>query len=291
VGKERRIISGVGQYRSTKMEIRNWLKRIKPVIGMVHLLPLPGSPRWQGSMDQVLERACRDAESYQNAGFHAVLVENHGDIPFAAGCVGPHTVAAMAWLVSRLKTDIDLPFGVNVLRNDWQSSLALASICGCAFIRVNVHSGAMLTDQGMITGNAHDCLRYRKMLDAAGIGIFADVLVKHAIPLGSEPDLVASALDLTERGLADAVIVSGGRTGEPAKVDDLIALRKALPDAAILAGSGIDAENIRSFWPHVDGVIVGTGVKEGRITSNPVSADYAQRFMAAVGSLHGAVQD
>jgi uncharacterized protein len=273
------------------MKIRNWLKRIKPVIGMVHLLPLPGSPRWQGSMDQVLERACRDAGCYQNAGFHAVLVENYGDVPFASGRVGPHTVAAMAWLISRLKIDMALPFGVNVLRNDWQSSLALASICGCAFIRVNVHSGVMLTDQGIITGNAHDCLRYRKMLDAERIGIFADVLVKHAAPLGSEMDLVASAMDVTERGLADAVIVSGGRTGDPANLEDLIALRRALPDAVIVAGSGIDAENIQFFWPHVDCVIVGTGVKEGRITSNPVSAEHAQHFMAAVGSLHGAVQD
>lgn len=267
------------------MEIRNWLKQIKPVIGMVHLLPLHGSPRWQGSMEQVLERAGQDARRYRDAGFHAVLVENYGDAPFASGRVGPHTVAAMAWLISHLKTEVALPFGVNVLRNDWQSSLALASVCGCAFIRVNVHCGVMLTDQGMISGNAHDCLRYRKMLDASGIGIFADVLVKHAAPLGSEMDLVASAMDVTDRGLADAVIVSGRRTGDPANLEDLIALRKALPDAVIVAGSGVHEQNVQSFWPYVDGIIVGTGVKEARITSNPVSVRDAERFMAAVADL------
>jgi uncharacterized protein len=153
-----------------------------------------------------------------------------------------------------------------------------------------LHCGVMLTDQGIISGNAHDCLRYRKMLDADRIGIFADVLAKHAVPLGSEIDLIASAVDVTERGLADAVIVSGKRTGAPAKVQDLIALRKALPDAAILVGSGVDEQNIQSFWRHVDGVIVGTGVKEGKITTNPVSVRDAERFMAAIGDRQASIQ-
>ena len=98
-------------------------------------------------------------------------------------------------------------------------------------------------------------------------------------------DLVASAMDVTDRGLADAVIVSGRRTGDPANLEDLIALRKALPDAVIVAGSGVDEQNVQSFWPHVDGIIAGTAVKEGRTTTNPVSAKAAERFMAAVADL------
>jgi len=98
-------------------------------------------------------------------------------------------------------------------------------------------------------------------------------------------DLVASAMDVTDRGLADAVIVSGRRTGDPANLENLIALRRALPDALIVAGSGVDEQNVQSFWPHVDGIIVGTGVKEGRITSNPVSVRDAERLMAAVADL------
>jgi uncharacterized protein len=249
---------------------------------MVHLLPLPGSPSWQGSMQQVLERALADAGTYATAGFHAIMVENYGDAPFAAGAVAPHTVAAMARVMEHLHREVTLPMGVNVLRNDWQSALALASICGGRFIRVNVHTGAMLTDQGIISGNAHDCLRYRKALEASHIGVLADVWVKHAVPLSRDLDLLDCAHDTTRRGLADGLIITGPRTGEAARMEELISIKQALPDVPLLAGSGIHEGNAADFAPLVDGMIVGTSVKEDQITHFPVSLERAQRLMAVL---------
>ena len=138
------------------MNIQDWLTQARPVIGMIHLLALPGAPKWQGSLEQVLDRACADAKTYAAAGFDAILVENFGDLPFSSTVVEPHIVAAMAWILTNLRREVAMPMGVNVLRNDWRAALALAATCGGSFIRVNVHCGVMITDQGMITGNAHD---------------------------------------------------------------------------------------------------------------------------------------
>jgi hypothetical protein len=261
------------------MDIRIWLKQTRPAIGMIHLLALPGAPLWQGSLQQVLDRACSDVKAYAAAGFDAILVENYGDVPFTATSVEPHTVAAMAWIMAHLRREVEMPFGVNVLRNDWRAALALAATCGGKFIRVNVHCGVMVTDQGIITGNACDCLRYRRNLDASHLGILADVWVKHGRPLGHAADIVASARDILFRGLADALIVTGPSTGVAAQADAVVLLRQALPDAAIVAGSGVHEGNVGTFAPLVDAIIVGTGVKEGQVTANPVSQARAERLM------------
>jgi uncharacterized protein len=260
------------------MEVRTWLKRDRPIIGMIHLLPLPGAPLWQGSLQQVLDRACADGRTLAAAGFDAALVENYGDLPFTAGVVEPQTIAAMAWVLAHLHREVSIPMGVNVLRNDWRSALALASVCGGRFVRVNVHCGVMLTDQGIISGQADQCLRYRRSLDAAHIGILADVWVKHGEPLGQTQDIVESTSDILYRGLADAIIVTGKATGAAAQVEQLAQLRRTLPDAAIIVGSGINESNVELFASWVDAVIVGTGIKSGQVTANPVAHDHAERL-------------
>jgi membrane complex biogenesis BtpA family protein len=172
-----------------------------------------------------------------------------------------------------------MPTGVNVLRNDWRAALALAVTCEGSFIRVNVHCGVMVTDQGIITGNAHDCLRYRSSLGASHLGILADVWVKHGQPLGHAVDIVESAHELLYRGLADGIIVTGRYTGDAPGVDEVARLRQALPDAAIIAGSGVHEGNAEAFASLVDAVIVGTGVKHKRITANSVSLARAKRLV------------
>jgi membrane complex biogenesis BtpA family protein len=259
-----------------------WRKGTKPLIGMVHLRPLPGSPRWAGNLAAVLEAALADAQALERAGFDAVLVENFGDVPFSAGPVEPHTVAAMAWVLSRLRGECSLPLGVNVLRNDWRSALALAAVCGGAFVRVNVLSGVMVTDQGIITGNAHDCLRYRKFIEATAVAILADVCVKHGQPLAPGNGLVDLALDVQERGLADALILTGRRSGEPANIHEVTQVRRALPDALILLGSGVCVDNASHFRDLVDGFIVGTAVKDGQRIEHPVSPSQAEQLVRAL---------
>jgi len=231
------------------------------VMGMVHLEPLPGAPLYGGSMGAVIEAALADAHALAEGGCDAMLIENFGDRPFFK-TAGPETVAAMTRAIGEVIREVTLPFGVNVLRNDPAAALAIAAATGARFIRVNVHSGAMLTDQGVIEGQAAETLRRRSVLAPHAL-IFADVLVKHAVPLAPVDD-VRAAKDLRERGLADAVIISGSETGGAADVSRFRRIAAAL-DAPILIGSGVRVENAAE-WSDADGVIVGTSLKRGRRT-------------------------
>jgi uncharacterized protein len=240
----------------------------KVLIGVVHLPPLPGAPRWRGNLAAVIKKAVADARAYEQGGAHAVFVENFGDAPFTKAAVGPETVAAMAAAGCAVREAVKLPIGFNVLRNDARSALALCAACGGDFIRVNVHSGAMLTDQGLIEGNAFETLRYREHIRPRA-KIFADVHVKHAVPIG-DWTLEDAAHDTLDRGLADALIISGGGTGMAADPDDVRRVREACPGARILLGSGVTRENAREFLCFADGFIVGSSLKAAGKLSNPV---------------------
>ena len=240
----------------------------KTLIGVVHLGPLPGSPRWRGDLAAVARRAVADAKAYEQGGAHAVFIENFGDVPFTKSAVGPETVAAMAALGCAVREAVTLPIGFNVLRNDARSALALCAACGGSFMRVNVHSGAMLTDQGLIEGDAFATLRYRQNICPTA-QIFADVHVKHAVPLG-DWTLEDSAHDTLDRGLADALIISGTGTGQAADPADVQRVRVACPSARILLGSGVTRENAGQFLPFADGFIVGSSLKVGGKLANPV---------------------
>jgi hypothetical protein len=243
-------------------------KHPKLLIGVVHLWPLPGSPRWRGDVESLVEFAVNDARAYERGGAHAIFVENFGDVPFTKGTVAPETLAAMTAAGRAIRQAVRLPIGFNVLRNDACAALALCAICGGTFIRVNVHTGAMLTDQGLIEGNAYDTLRYRQRI-CSSAQIFADVHVKHAVPLGNWT-IEDAARDTVERGLADALIVSGAGTGLAADLADVERVRRTCPAAKILLGSGVTLQNVRDFLPNADGFIVGSSLKAAGRLSNPV---------------------
>ena len=242
--------------------------------------PLPGSPRWQGNLEKVIASAVADAHAYERGGAHALFIENFGDVPFSKTNVGPETVSAMAAAGRAIRATVKLPIGFNVLRNDARAALALCVACHGTFIRVNVHTGAMLTDQGLIEGNAHDTLRYRQRL-CPQTQIFADIIVKHAVPLG-DCAIENSARDTLQRGLADAVIISGVGTGMGADLSDVERVRHACPSAKILLGSGVTLLNIRDFLPLADGFIVGTSLKRDGKVSNPVDPKRVRALVAAM---------
>ena len=264
----------------------------RALIGMVHLAPLPGSPAWEWPIHRIAERACADARTLADAGFDALLVENFGDAPFRPSRVKPHTVAAMTMVARAVQQAASLPLGINVLRNDAEAAVAIATVCGAAFIRVNVHTGAYATDQGIVEGKADETLRYRRRLcgytakaggQAAGPAIFADVHVKHASPL-LDRSIAQAANDAAYRGRADALIVSGTATGAPTDFADLRAVREAVPDRPILVGSGVTPDNLPGLWARADGVIVGTAIKENGVTASPVDAARAAAFVKAARS-------
>ena len=241
------------------------------LIGVIHLKPLPGSPRWGGSMSAVIRSAVADAEAYERGGATAVIVENFGDVPFTKDRVSAETVAAMAVAGQAVREAIKLPLGFNVLRNDPLSGLGLCAACGGDFIRVNVHAGAMLTDQGLVEGEAFATLRRRRELGLEKVMILADVHVKHAVPLGDQ-SLADAASDTHARSLADGLIVSGFGTGRPTEVADVRVVREACPGAMVLLGSGVTAANVGQYAGHANGFIVGSSLKRGGRLGAPVDA-------------------
>jgi hypothetical protein len=249
------------------------------VLGMVHLRPLPGSPRWAGDMGAVVEAALADARALAEGGADGLVVENHGDAPFAPGRVDAATVAAMAVVVAEIRRALALPVGVNVLKSDALAGLAIAAATGARFIRVNVHVGAVVTDQGLLQATAHDSLRYRRLL-AADVRLFADVQAKHGSPLAPVP-IEQEARDCVSRALADALVVSGPATGQPTAPGDLERVRKAVPEVPLLVGSGATAETAAELSALADGLIVGTAVKrDGRLDA-PVDPARVRRLCEA----------
>jgi len=255
----------------------------QPIIGMVHLDPLPGAPKATGDLSAVIEAAVRDAERLVTGGVDGLLIENYGDAPFYPD-VPKHTVAAMTRLAVAVRRAVDCPVGINVLRNDPEAALSIAAAVEADFVRVNVHTGTAVTDQGVIEGRAHETLRLREQL-GVDTAILADVDVKHATPLAGDRSIGDRVSDLVERGLADGVIVSGIATGEAVDTDTLDQAVAARTDRGlstpILAGSGVTADSAAQLLSIADGAIVGTALKEGGRTTNPVDVDRVEQLMAA----------
>ena len=251
-----------------------------PVIGVLHLLPLPTSPRWQGDLQAVIDRAEQEATALASGGVHGIIVENFFDAPFTKGSVDPAVVSAMVMVVQRLQTLITVPIGLNVLRNDARSALAIATCTGAAFIRVNVLTGVMATDQGLIEGCAHDLLRYRKELGSS-VKILADVLVKHARPLGS-PNLTTAVQETIHRGMADGIILSGWATGSPPSLEDLELAKAAAGSHPVFIGSGADWENIGTLMKAADGVIVASSLKRQGDINQPIDPIRVGQFVEAM---------
>jgi membrane complex biogenesis BtpA family protein len=254
-----------------------------PIIGGIPLLPLPGSPRYEGKLERIVEIALEDAAALQAGGVDGLCIENMGDAPFPKDQAAPETVASMGRVLSELRRQTSLPVGVNVLRNCARDALAVAAVCGGDFIRVNVLSEAFVTDQGIVEGAAADLMRARRLIGAEHVAVFADVHVKHAVPLLPRP-IRESALDLVERAMADVLIVSGPRTGQPPSAEDLAAVRGV---ADVLIGSGLTPDNAEALLPGADGAIVGTWFRQEGDLRHRVDPERVRAFMVAVGRIRG----
>ncbi len=252
----------------------------KPVIGVIHLLPLPTSPRWGSSLKEVIDRAEQEATALAAGGVQGIIVENFFDAPFAKDHVDPAVVSAMSLVVHRVKQMVGIPIGINVLRNDGHSAMAIASCVGAQFIRVNVLMGVMATDQGIIEGDAYRLLRYRREL-GSDVKIFADVLVKHAQPI-SVPQITAAVYDTIHRGLADAVILSGWATGNPPSAEDLKEAKLACGQTPLFVGSGATWENVPELMQYADGVIVSSSLKRNGQIQQAIDPIRVSRFVDAV---------
>jgi membrane complex biogenesis BtpA family protein len=252
----------------------------KPILGMVHLPPLPGSPQYGGDMRKVLDRALQDARTLEAGGVDSLIVENFHDIPFFAETTAPETVAAMTLIAYEVFQAVSIPVGINVLRNSWQAAMAIAYTIGGSFIRLNVLTDVLLTDQGLITGPAAQLARYRRFLGAERVKVFADIYCKHGVPLARRP-LGVVAKDTVHRAMADAIIISGDESSDPPKVEDIREVKHALPDTPVIIGSGMTPAHV-GLLRYADGAIFGYGAKRGGIMSSPVDPQLVREFMQKV---------
>jgi membrane complex biogenesis BtpA family protein len=241
------------------------------IIGVLHVPALPGSPRNELDFRAVIDWVLRDADALAGGGVEVLLLENFGDAPFYPARVPAHTVAFMTAIGREVRRAFNLPLGINVLRNDAESALAVASAASAEFIRVNIHTGARVTDQGLIQGTAHETLRYRKLL-GCDVKIYADTDVKHSAPLAARP-LADDVEEVISRGCADAVIVTGSGTGKETALEDLRIAKQAAGPTPVFAGSGVHARNVAAVLEIADGAIVGTAFKRDGITTNPVDRE------------------
>ncbi len=259
----------------------SWSDVRKPVIGMLHLPPLPGAPRYSDDLAEVRAFVLRDAQALAEGGVHGLMIENFSDTPFFAGRVPTHTVTHMTALAQAVAAETDLPLGINVLRNDGLSALAIAHAVGASFIRVNVLSGACLTDQGVITGNAAELMRYRKQIGAQAVKVLADVRVKHAAPLADRP--VEEEVDeLVQRAEADGVIVSGIGTGHPTDPDQVRQVQQSAGDCPVFIGSGATPDTVAELARFADGLIVGSYFKRDGLLDQPVDRARVQALVQAL---------
>lgn len=258
--------------------------RRKPVIAVIHLQALPGAPLYGGDLQAIYDQAIAEASIFGSSGVDALIVENFRDVPFYPERVPSETIAAMAAICREVKRHSGLPLGVNVLRNDADAALGIAVAVGAQFIRVNVHNAAALTDQGIVQGRAYETLRKRKSLGAQVL-VFADVAVKHAAPIANIT-LDIEARDLSERSLADALIVSGTGTGAATSIDDL-AIVKRNTHLPVLIGSGTTPTNLAALNAHADGYIVGSHFKVDGKADNAVDPERLRSFVELYGGLVG----
>ncbi len=255
----------------------------KPVIAMVHLKALPGTPLYGGHLNDIVEAARQDLLALQMAGVDAVMFCNENDRPYELKA-DPASVATMAYVIGCLKENIRVPFGVDVL---WDpiATIALAAATGASFVR-EVFTGLYGSDMGLWQGGAAEALRYRKRLGRDDLLLFYNISAEFASPLDTR-SLAERAKSAVFSSLADAILVSGPMTGEEVNLEHLRAVKEALPNVPVLANTGVRHDNVATILEVADGVIVGTALKQGGITWNPVDPERAKRFMEKVRAVRG----
>lgn len=266
--------------------LRRLFNRPKPLIGTVHVAPLPGAPKYEGQpMQEVVARAVSDAFRYCEGGIDGLIVENEGDIPFLKpDLVGPETVAAMAVVTRAVVEAVNVPVGVLCLANATVQSLAVAKAAGARFVRANQWANAYIANEGFVEGSAAAALRFRSMIHARDVAVFADVHVKHGShSIVADRDIGQQTHDVEAFG-ADVLIATGRRTGDPTDQSEVMAIAD-VASAPVIVGSGLDETNAESLMKIADGAIVGSAMKEGGVWWAPVSVERTKAIVDVVDRL------
>lgn len=254
----------------------------KPVIGVVHLLPLPSTPKFDGNMDLIINRALEEVRILKQGGVDGIIVENFHDVPFLKNPVPLEQFGLMASILTLARQELNIPLGVNVHYNDWKAEITLAYACKAQFIRVEGFVDTIITASGIVEPCCAEVTRYRKFLGAQEtVQIWADIHPKYS------KNLIAYSLQesarMAEEALADCIIVTGETTGIETPVNDIEIVKNSI-NIPVLAGSGTNLDNVRKTLSIADGVIVGSAFKNAGNTHEKVSIEKVSVFMKAVRS-------
>lgn len=285
------------QAQNTKHKVRSTKHRVqstkdmttlftlpKPVIGVIHVGALPGTPRNNQNVAELVKSARNEAQLYRETGVDGIMIENMHDVPYLRGEVGPEIVAAMTAIGTEVKISAALPVGIQILAGANLEAMAVAHAAGLDFIRAEGYAYAHVADEGLIQSSAAKLLRYRRMIGATKVQVWADIKKKHAAHSITADVSLGETGETVEFMGADCVIVTGSVTGKPPSIEDVREAKThcALP---VILGSGINEKNIEEFYSHADGFIVGTSFKADGHWGQPVDAARVNRFMSVVAGL------
>ena len=254
----------------------------KPVIGVIHVAALPGTPRSAHTVSELVQTAKQEARLYRDAGVHGVIIENMHDVPYLRGEVGPEIVAAMTAVAGEVKRECRLPVGIQILAGANIEAMAVAHAADLDFIRAEGYAYAHVADEGLIQSSAAKLLRYRRMIGATRVQVWADVKKKHSAHAITADVSLGTTAETVEFMGADCVIVTGNATGEAPNVVD-VQEAKTHCHLPVFLGSGISETNIGDFYQQADGFIVGSAFKVDGYWANPVDQTRVEKFIKTAG--------
>lgn len=267
-----------------KEKYDNCFKVQKPIIGMIHLLPLPGTPLYRGSIDEIIDTAAEEMELYKSGGIDALMIENMHDVPYLNKSVGPEITSIMSIVAHLVKSESNLPCGIQILAGNNIKALCSAKSAKLDFIRSETFVFSHIGDEGGMEADAGELLRYRKMIEGEEIMIFSDIKKKHSSHATTADVSLLETAKAAEFFLSDGVIVTGSSTGHSASIQDLESLLNKL-NMPTLIGSGITIDNVEQYIGLCDGMIVGSYFKKNGDWKEKVDRERVSIFMEKMAKL------
>jgi len=254
-----------------------------PIIGVIHLRALPGTPKYELDTSKIIDIALKEAELYKKAGIDAIIIENMHDVPYMKGKVGHEISTLMAIIGYLIKLQTNVPVGIQILAGANKEAVAAAKASGIDFIRAEGFVFGHMADEGFIDAQAGDLLRYRKQIGADNVAVFTDIKKKHSSHAITQDVSLLDTAKAARFFLSDGVIITGNHTGVAASIDELQTLKDAV-EFPIIVGSGITLENVSTYIPLCDAMIVGSYFKDGGYWANDLNYDQVSNFMEQVKS-------
>jgi uncharacterized protein len=255
--------------------------RPQPIVGVIHVGALPGTPRSSQTVSELTAFARHEAQIYRETGVDGVIVENMHDVPYLRGEVGPEIVAALTAICVAVKSECGLPVGLQILAGANVEAMAVAHAAGLDFIRAEGYAYAHVADEGLIQASAAKLLRYRKMIGAERVQVWTDVKKKHAAHAITADVSIGETAETVEFMGADCVIVTGSATGRAPNIAD-VQEAKSHCGLPVFLGSGISEHNVAEFYDHADGFIIGSAFKVDGLWSNTIDPARVNSFIKSV---------